>query len=135
MRALVDSVIARLAAHDVAGYWLEVPDKPTWPYVVLWSTAGKLKREAYGARADHLADRLGVTCVSQSALGVLDHAANVRSILDGWTPAATAWDMAPLALWDSQQAQPDLAVKLPVTGRHPYYAVDLYELRGEPKEA
>ena len=135
MRGLVDSVIARLAAHDVAGYWLEVPDKPTWPYVVLWSTVGRLRRETYAATADHLADRLGVTMASQSALGVLDHAANVRAILDGWTPAATAWDMAPLALWDSRQAQPDLAVKLPATGRHPYYAVDLYELRGEPKEA
>ena len=42
MRGLIESVIARLAAHDVAGYWLEVPDKPTWPYVVLWSTAGRL---------------------------------------------------------------------------------------------
>ena len=134
MRALVDSAIARLAAHDVTGYWLEVPDKPTWPYVVLWSTAGKLRRETYAATADHLADRLGVTMASQSALGVLDHATNVRAILDGWTPAATAWDMAPLSLWDSQQAQPDLAVKLPVTGRHPYYAVDLYDLRGEPKQ-
>ena len=134
MRCLIESVIARLAAHDVTGYWLEVPDKPTWPYVVLWSTVGRLRRETYAATADHLADRLGVTMASQSALGVLGHAANVRAILDGWTPAATAWDMAPLALWDSQQAQPDLAVKLPATGRHPYYAVDLYDLRGEPKQ-
>ena len=135
MRALIDSVIARLAAHGVTAYWLEVPDKPTWPYVVLWSTAGRLRRETYAATADHLADRLGVTMVSQSALGVLDHAANVRSVLDGWAPTSPTWHLVPLALWDSQQAQPDLAVKLPVTGRHPYYAVDLYELRGEPKEA
>ena len=73
--------------------------------------------------------------INDDLSGVLDHAANVRSVLDGWAPTSPTWHLVPLTLWDSQQAQPDLAVKLPVTGRHPYYAVDLYELRGEPKEA
>lgn len=134
MKALVQSVTDRLISAGLTAYWLEVPDKPAYPYVLLWSSGGNLATVTVCAERDHLSDRLGVTCVSQSALGVLDVVRRTRAALTGWSPASGSWHVQPLVVVDSQQAQVDRDVVLPNTNRHPSYAVDLYRLLGEPKE-
>lgn len=132
MREVVEAVIARLGAAGLTAYWLDVPTAPTWPYVLLWGSAGGLSSVTVAGDRDHLSDRLGVTSVSESALGVLDVSRRARAALTGWSPTSTVWHVQPLVVVDSQQAQPDRDVVLPPTNRNPYFAVDLYRLVGEP---
>jgi len=133
MRGVIESVTARLASQGVTAYWIEVPDAPTWPYVLLWGSGGRMTTNTLGGDMDDLADRLGVTCVSLSALGVLDLVRITRAALIGWSPTTDALHVQPLGLTDSQDVQPDRDVRLPNSNRHPYFAVDLYRLVGEPQ--
>ena len=126
--------MARLEAEGLAAYWLAVKDKPQWPYVLLWGSGGQPASVTVGGVQDHLDDRLGVTCVSQSTLGVLDVVRRTRAALSGFQPTSPAWHVQPLVLWESQTAQLDRDVTLPETNQHPVYAVDLYRLVGDPME-
>jgi len=134
VRGIVESVMARLEAEGLAVYWLAVKDKPQWPYVLLWGSGGQPASVTVGGVQDHLDDRLGVTCVSQSTLGVLDVVRRTRAALSGFQPTSPAWHVQPLVLWESQTAQLDRDVTLPDINQHPVYAVDLYRLVGDPME-
>lgn len=131
MLAHIAAVKALLAPLGYAVYYVDVPEAPTLPYVLLWGTGGTPGPERPLSGPTDLTDRLGVTCVAGTPEGVLIVAARVRGVLDGAEPTVTgrrAW----LHLWDSRAVQVDRDVTFPGTNRHPAYGVDLYRLTSAP---
>ena len=131
--------MARLEAEGLAVYWLAVPDKLRWPYVLLSGGIGRRETVTVSGSRDHLRGTLRVTCVSKSALGVLDVSRRSQTALSNFRPVSDAWRVQPLALWDSMtdpsdEPQQDRDVTLPDTNQHPFYTVDLYQIIGEPME-
>lgn len=131
MLAHITAVKALLAPLGYAVYYVDVPEAPAFPYVLLWGTGGIAGPEQPMSGPADLTDRLGVTCVAGTPEGVLIAAARVRGVLDGAEPAVAGrrvW----LSLWDSRAVQVDREVTIPNTNRHPAYGVDLYALTSVP---
>lgn len=131
MRGHIDAVTALLAPTGYTVYYVDVPEVPTLPYVLLWSSSGRMVSEAICDARTVLDEQLGVTTVAGTPEGVLTASAVVRARLDDAQPAITgrrAW----LALVDSQPVQVDRQTTIPSTNRHPAYGVDLYRYRSVP---
>jgi hypothetical protein len=130
MRAHIAAIEALLAPLGYETYYVDVPETPTIPYVLLWSSNGTTTEErpiGYPAPADDdLTDLLGVTCVAGTAYGVLTLRAAVRGVLNDSRPAVPG-RYAELHLFDSQNTQVDRDVT-----PHVPYGVDLYRLTSVP---
>jgi|SRR5699024_1748304 len=133
MRALIDSLIARVQSETpYKAYFGEVTGTPEYPYVLLWTSPGALESNTLDGVRD-LADRLGVTMVATTGIGVLNVAKHVRTALTGFTPTSDQWLMEAFRPpFDSQPVERDRDVSLPNYG-YPFFAVDLYRLNGTPK--
>jgi len=132
VRAHIDAIVTVLAplGHEV--HFVDVPDVPAYPYILLWSSAGVPGREVpLCDQHTDLDTQLGVTMVAATPLGVLRLAGLVRPILDG-APLTVPDRSARLDLVDSRDVQVDRDVTLPQPDRHPAYGVDLYRLRSTP---
>ena len=105
-----------------------------YPYVLLWSSAGRLVSDEVCGTQDDLNDLLGVTTVARDGLGALTAVAKVRPALIGKTPTVDGRYVQRLRLFSSEQIRPDESVKLPDTNDHPVYAVDQYRLISEPAD-
>ena len=133
MKRLIDSLRSHIAAEVGCGtYFTEVDDEqPTFPYVLLWTTAGSLESNTLDGSRD-LWDRLGVTMVHTTANNVLVLSQKVRTALTGFTPRSDTWLVEELRPpFDSQPIDRDRDVAVPGVG-HPFFAVDLYRLAGTP---
>lgn len=132
MREAIAAVRAALSAEDYDAYYVSVPESPTFPYVLLWTSGGT---PAYEVLSDErwLGGRLGVTCVALSPEAVLAVVETTRGVLEGLSPASTVWNVDALRLMDSQDVQPDRDVTIPETNRPPFFAVDLYRFTATPK--
>lgn len=130
MRTLIDSLINQIEAETpYEAHFGEVVGTPDYPYVLLWTSTGRLEQHTLGGDRD-LTDRLGVTMVATASTGVLSMAPHVRRALKGFTPDSGQWVMQPLGdPYDSQNVDRDRDVSLPNHG-YPAYAVDLYYLDG-----
>lgn len=130
MRAHVEAVRALLAPLGCETYYVDVPDRPTLPYVLLWGSNGTPTDErpiGFPAPADDdLADLLGVTCVAGTAYGVLTLRGDVRAVLDDSRPPVAGRSVE-LHLFDSQRTQVDRDVT-----PHVPYGVDVYRLTSVP---
>lgn len=127
----INAVRALLASTGYEVYYVDVPEVPTLPYVLLWSSSGRMTAEALCGARDALDEQLGVTTVAGTPDGVLIAQQAVRARLDGSQPMVSsrrAW----LDLVDSQQVQVDRQTTIPDTNRHPAYGVDLYRYRSVP---
>lgn len=133
MRTLVESVTARIEDRTpYKAYFGEVTGTPEYPYVLLWTSPGALETNTLDGVRD-LSDRLGVTMVATTGLGVLNVAQHVRTALTGFTPTSGQWLMEAFRPpFDSQPVERDRDVSLPNYG-YPSFAVDLYRLNGTRK--
>lgn len=107
-------------------YYVAVPDAPTYPYLLLTTTSGRLVNDAVAGPSD-LDETLQVTAVAGDPRGVLTVQAAVRAALSAQPVVAgrVCW----LDLIDSRPVALDRDVKLPGTSRYPAYGVDVYRLR------
>ena len=114
------------AGHTV--YFVDVPEKPTYPYALLWSTSGTLVSESLCGSDDDLDEPLGVTAAAGTPEGVLIFQGLVRELLDGSSPVV-AGRSTNLDLTLSQRVEVDRDVTIVDTNRHPAFGVDLYRYR------
>lgn len=135
MRSHIGTIKALIPAPYVP-YFVDVPDAPTYPYVLLWTSAGApgLETSLCGTNRD-LDAVLGVTHVATSPEGALIATERVRGALQPGgdilrlnVPGRAAW----LKRFDSRDVQVDRDVTLPASNRHPAFAVDLYRLTSTP---
>lgn len=133
MKTLIDSLKGHLqeqTGFDV--YFGEVTGTPEYPYVLLWTSTGRLEQNTLAGDHD-LSDRLGVTMVATTPNNVLTLSSYVRPALKGFTPDSQQWLMEAFRPpFDSQPITSDRDVALPNHG-YPFFAVDLYRLNGTPK--
>jgi hypothetical protein len=129
VRDIVVALKVRLAPLGYPVHYVEVPGAPTYPYLLLWSTTGRMAAHTLAGRRDFLDDTLGVTGVALSADGVLTVQKRQRALLDGHRLDADGWLMDELRLKDAQQVQVDRDVEIPGAG-YPKYGVDLYAISG-----
>lgn len=138
MKAHIDAVKTLLAPWGMPVHYGDVPDDPshptTYPYVLLWSSAGRMISDEVCGTPDDLNDLLGVTTVAATADAALVAVRKVRSYLMGKRPSVAGRYVQPLRLADSRPVEVDEQVSLPDTNRHPAYLVDLYRLISEPTE-
>lgn len=127
----IDAVTALLAGlgHDV--YFVDVPETPTYPYFVVWSSTGRLEAPALDGEQTDLDDLLGVTAVAQTAESVLVISELARSVLEDAAPPVPGRRMH-LRLFDSRPVVVDRDVTIPPANRHPAVGVDLYRLTSIP---
>lgn len=130
MRAVIAEIRELIEAEGFTTYFVNVPAKPEFPYVLLWSSAGRQATQALSGDDDHISDTLGVTYVATLAESVLDMAPLIRPVLDRavfMTDEHAVW----LRLHDSQTVRVDYDVSIPGQG-NPVYAVDLFRVVAEP---
>lgn len=125
------AAIKALLAPVGAVYYVDVPDAPAMPYLLLWGSSGVPSDDVPISGADDLTDVLGVTAVAGTPEGVLIVRDRVRALLDGAHPTV-AGRVVTLQLFDSRATQVDREVTIPTTSRHPSYGVDLYRLTSVP---
>lgn len=134
MRAHLQAVRAMIEAawsHPV--YIGEVPAEATYPYVLLWSSPGRLTAAEVDGVMDDLSEPIGVTMVGATYEAALQVVPRVRAALMGKAPTVSGRYCHPLRLEpDGQPVQVDKATKIPKTDRYPSYGVDRYRLRSEP---
>lgn len=133
MRQLIEDIKDLIEDEGYPVYYVDVPDKPAYPYVLLWSGAGRERADSLADEDDYIDETLGVTCVATLAESVLDMVPIVRKVLNRavvMTDTHTAW----LRLRDSQTVQVDRDVALPGHG-YPHFAVDIYRVIAEPAKS
>ena len=126
-----DAVKALLPA-SVRVYMWNVPDTPTYPYVVLW---GDLGNESSGGPdgesledvPDVLSLNVRATYAGLTGDSVLVYARNVRAALNRKTPVVAGWRPGKLRQASLMDAQTDTSVTL-TGGAHPIFAVDEFAL-------
>lgn len=134
MRAEIDAVKALLSPRTV--YFVDVPATPTYPYVLLWTSAGSpsLDQDVTGSFGD-TDDMLGVTVAAATPEAALAASASARAALfPGDLPRVltVTGRSATLTLTDSRPVAVDTDVTLTATGRHPAFAVDVCRLISTP---
>lgn len=135
MRAHISAIRALIPAA-YATYFVDVPDAPTYPYVLLWTSAGAPGLETPVCDTNRDLDAvLGVTHVATTPDGALIATERTRAVLQPGggilrlsVPGRAAW----LKRFDSRDVQVDRDVTLPASNRHPAFAVDLYRLTSTP---
>lgn len=132
MKSHIDAIKALLAPFGHPVHFAEAPETPTYPYILLWSSLGRLTADEFDGAQDDLNDLLGVTTVAATSDAALVAGARVRSYLLNKQPIVEGRHVQPLHLHDSQQVTPDTDVTMPNTNRHPSFAVDIYRLISEP---
>lgn len=132
MKAHIDAITVMLAPSGYKVYYGDVGEKPTYPYVMLWSGTGRYTTDTLCDARDDLDDLLGVTMVAALPEAVLVMVPVVRGLLDSQRPQVAGRYVHELTIHDSQRITPDLSVTMPDTNRHPAYGVDLYSLKSEP---
>lgn len=124
--------VKALLPPTVRVYMWNVPEAPTYPYVVLWGDLGE--ESSGGPDGDSLEDvpdvlslRMRATYVGLTGDSLLIVARNARAALNRKTPAVTGWLPSKLRQAVLMDAQTDTDVTL-TGGGHPIYAVDEFAL-------
>ena len=129
MKDIIDAILALI---PITAYYVEVPEKPTYPYALVWSTSGLPTAEQSLVGGDDLSDLVGVTTVHTTPRNAVKVAGEVvRPALAGAHPVV-AGRLVTLSLFDSRQVEVDEKVTLTDTNRHPAFAVDIYRLVSVP---
>mgnify|MGYP000954782598 CR=1 FL=1 len=128
MKQVIAKLKQLLEAAGLVVYLGEADPGAAYPYVVLWFSPGQPGIESAVASDTDFSDLLGVTMSHTSALNALVLSGKVRPVLDGASFTTAAGMRTTLALTLSQTVQPDRDVTLPETNRHPFYAVDRYQV-------
>jgi hypothetical protein len=127
----IDAVRALLLGLGHEVYFVDVPDKPTYPYFLVWSSTGRMLGPALCGTQTDLDDFVGITAVGETpeaAMVVLERA---RAVLEDAAPPVAGRSMH-LRLFDSRPIAVDRDVTIPPANRHPSTGVDLYRLTSVP---
>lgn len=124
VRALVPS---RFKVH-----LFDVPNSPTYPYVVLWGDAGLEGSESLDPTPRDLTLSVRVTCVGANYESCLTVLAGVRRALNRSVPVVAGRKVHELVQEPLLDVGPDRDVTITATGTHPVFAVDGYTLVSEP---
>ena len=132
IREHYDAVRA-LIPGTVRVYPWNVPEAPSYPYVVIWGdlgdeSSGGPDGESLDDVADVLSLRVRATYAGLTGDSVLIVARNVRAALNRQTPAVTGWLTNPLRQSTLMDVQTDEDVTIPGSGTHPLFAVDEFAL-------
>lgn len=125
-RAHWQAVLALLPA-DLRVYRGDVPQSPSYPYVLMWSGLGSRDAFALCDEPDGRTHRYRATVAGLNEDSVMIVQDRVRDALDRAIPAVPGWTREALRLAPLMPITEDLTVAL-TEGRHPFYAVDEYEL-------
>ena len=134
MDETVAAIKAALTAAGVTNYYVDAPSSRTYPYALVWSSAGRPDIEPALVESSAFSDDLGVTVVAASPEGVLSVGERVRAALapfDGGS-GVVAGRITYLHHYDSRPVQVDRDVTITATNRHPAYGVDMYRLVSTP---
>lgn len=112
-------------------YFGTVPDKPKYPYVVVWGDLGKEVGESLGDRVDQLDLRPRITYVGTDFKQCLWVADRLREALNRATPVVAGWTPSKLRQQALQSVTTDLDVAL-LDGSNPVFAVDEYPFTSTP---
>ena len=138
MKAHIDALRARITtATGYATHYVQAPDKPTFPYVLVWGPSWNAGDEPTlcGTNAD-LDALVGITAVAGTTDGVLVMQDAIRAAL---SPAGrmTQLTVAGRSAWlvlapgYGQSVAVDREVTL-IEGGHPAFSVEMYRLRSTP---
>jgi hypothetical protein len=113
-------------------YLFDVPERPTFPYVVIWGDPGTHGSDSLDATPRVLTITPRVTCVGanyESCLVVLDA---TRAALNRARPVVPGRFVHELVQEPLMGITPDRDVTIHNTSTHPIFAVDGYTLVSEP---
>lgn len=132
MKAHLDAAKAILEGIGYAVYIGDVPGSATYPYVLLWSSAGNLDSPAMCGEQSDLDDLMYVTMTAVTSDAALFMAPTIRQALIGARLVVPGRFVQPLRITGSQRVQVDQQVTLPKPNRHPAFVVDSYRVISEP---
>lgn len=112
-------------------YQWNVPDAPTYPYVLLWGGIGNETTEALSDTPDTLELSVKATYAGTSGDSVMIVAQSVRGALNRARPAVDGWYVSRLHQSSLIDVQTDTDVTMPGTNRHPIFAVDEFALTSQ----
>lgn len=134
MKATVDALRAALTSASLTNYFVDVPETPLLPYVLLWLSPGAPPVEDAIDPQGDLETMLGVTNVGQTPEAALVVAGLSRTALAGFASGSTAvtgrivW----ANLYDSRTVQVDRDTTNAASNQPVAIAVDMYRLRSTP---
>jgi hypothetical protein len=117
----IRALLASLEFHDG-----QVPDKPTFPYRVLYLDTGFERSEKLCATSNRADFRFQITSVALTAQGVAIVADQSRSLLVDARPVVAGRVCGPIRRETSIPVRPDSDVTDPATNLHPMFSVDTY---------
>lgn len=132
MKAHLDAAKAILEGIGYPVHIGDVPGSATYPYVLLWSSAGNLDSPAMCGEQSDLNDLMRVTMTATTSHAALFMAPTIRQALIGVRLAVPGRFVQPLRLSGSEPVRVDSQVTLPRTSRHPAFVVDSYRVISEP---
>ena len=120
-------VVGGLIPDAVTVYEGNVPDKPSFPYAVLWGSFGDEVSESLCDVPDVLRVNFRVTYVGLSLASAAWVASKVRPALNRSKPYVHGWVSGRMRQAALMDIQTDFTVTL-TDGSHPVYAVDEFAL-------
>lgn len=132
MIAHIEAMKAKLAAHGVTAYYVDAPDSPEYPYVILWGPIWGADSEPITVDDGSFDTPLYVTVVAITPDMVSPLAALVRSVLKGPLQGVPGRSAHLFYQRPAQSIQMDRKVTVPDTNRNPAFAVERYELVSTP---
>lgn len=114
--------------HEV--HIIDVPERPAFPYILLWGGVGTPhpERDLRGDFTD-LDATMGVTVTAGTPEGCFIVQKRVRNALEGVELELAEGRSGPLRLLDSQPVQMDRDITILDSDRNPAFAVDIYSIR------
>lgn len=128
-RQAVKALLAPLAPGFGLYTGGQVPDKPDFPYAVLYLDTGIEDATKLCGDTDEATHRFQVTSVGltdDSAVIVADAA---RTLVLDVRPAVAGRSCGPIRKETSIPVRPDLDVNIPTSNLHPMFSVDTYVFR------
>lgn len=125
------AAVEALIPSDLTVYPGDVPDSPSYPYVVLWGDGGREDSETLTDDATTLTLRINATVSGLTFASAAIILQRVRGALNRVRPAVVGRVTSRMVQTPQMPIQADLGVSIPGVG-HPFYAVDEYLLISDP---
>jgi hypothetical protein len=122
--------VAALIRPSIDVHLWEVPDDPTFPYVLLWGSLGGEVADTLDDQPRSIEVRIRATYVGVNGDSVAGVAVKVRADLNRKQPVVEGWSPQRLVQSSLADIQKDESVTLPGEG-HPLRAVDEFFLQSD----
>lgn len=130
----LDAIKAALAPLGYPVHLIQVSGSTSLPYLLLWSSSGRLAGATLDDVRNDIDDSVGVTAAGVTGESALRVAQRARAVLTPGgmgglaVPGRRAW----LRHYDSRPAFVDRDALIPGTSSYPVTAVDMYRLISTP---